>query len=1250
MSTTSPFIPDLSANTRAWTDATVLRLRNRVLCPACWKAPLVGGVCLTCGVEVHRASSTVWEASVAAADAMVRRQAVLDALPRRAVAYAQGPARLAPAPVSPVAPTPQTAPAAPARPQSSASLQSVLAVAGAGLFAVAAAVFAFVNPELSSGSVRGWILGVVAVLFNAGAWLLAKRGLRLSAEAIGALGVVFLGLVAITVAGQFDSDWQSFLVFSAGTLVVGSVMLVAARISRMRTWLWTSLLMLATVPASLGMAFADLTGSTLFSVGGFLGGAAASSGLVVLARRLSGAFGSPLAADTTALTVLQIIMGGVGLLFVPISAFAHPDTSALVVCAAFTVGGLIALASAGHPAGRFWSLCAGLFLAVAVVALSLVVDVQEEAAPVRAAVAAGVVLVGLVVLLPLRGAVWRVGYRIGALVLAVLAAWSVVSSALLLSAAQLSPLLEQLVEPFAKSVALPMDTVLGTAATPQGSVAIALQAAALAVLSASAWAASRFARGATRRWTVTFDCLAVSLGVLSVVTALWTPVLGVASPILALVCSAAVSLALIRLPGLRRASLGVRIPVLVAAHGLAGFAAVTSWHDAAQGVAVGVGVLGCLVLAAFAMPRSVRFVHAGLAYAYALVMFAATLGLMQIDGVPQLCLTSAIGSLGAIAASFLPRLRASLWQAVLVVTTVPFVIGVVQVLFERSLWTAVSTGAMFLLALTLLVRRRDGVGSTVRVLAAAMLVPSLAVVIVCVGAVLADSGAPIVLPLVATLVAVVLAADAQLGQAIGRHLRDAATGSLCRLAIEATALLTGAIAVALALSRVSAGMPTASLVLVILAIGAAGAARFGARRYGWWLALASGSGGLWCTLGSAGVTWVEPYLLPPLLLVAAVSFVLSARGRQVRPVYATSLLIAVAAMLVLLAASGTPWPALAAWRGYGMLGAAFGLTALGAVVRRSGRPTLAQLSAPTLGAAMLAAAAGPIQAVRFGTGAEGVATGDAPVVWLCLALGVVAAVPSIVAARVLTDALPQSSAESRALGRWLLAPAVAYIPFAAWTGIRRDWTVVGVMVAVLLALLVLLVVTSARQRRGATMLPPVWFVFLLAFVTAVVAWSPRDLRVECFSIPLGLALLAAGALHMRGSAAPSNGTLNSWPAQYSGSWALLAPGITVTVAASVIATFTDPQTWRAILVMGFALVAILVGASRRLAAPFVLGIVVLPVENVFVFLVQIGRGVQAMPWWITLALVGAVLLIIAMTYERRSSGDGSITARLRDLG
>ncbi|MDQ1528592.1 MAG: hypothetical protein QOH77_382, partial [Actinomycetota bacterium] len=80
-----------------------------------------------------------------------------------------------------------------------------------------------------------------------------------------------------------------------------------------------------------------------------------------------------------------------------------------------------------------------------------------------------------------------------------------------------------------------------------------------------------------------------------------------------------------------------------------------------------------------------------------------------------------------------------------------------------------------------------------------------------------------------------------------------------------------------------------------------------------------------------------------------------------------------------------------------------------------------------------------------------------------------------------------------------------------------------------------------------------------------------------------------------------------------------------------------------------ALVAILIGSLRKLGAPFVLGIIVLPLENITVFAVQVGHSIGAAPWWITLATAGAVLLVVAVTYERRDSGNRGVGARLRDL-
>jgi hypothetical protein len=172
--------------------------------------------------------------------------------------------------------------------------------------------------------------------------------------------------------------------------------------------------------------------------------------------------------------------------------------------------------------------------------------------------------------------------------------------------------------------------------------------------------------------------------------------------------------------------------------------------------------------------------------------------------------------------------------------------------------------------------------------------------------------------------------------------------------------------------------------------------------------------------------------------------------------------------------------------------------------------------------------------------------------------------------------------------------------------------------------------------------------FAAAWSAAVASWSARDLRVEAYSLPLGFALLAVGVIALWPQR-EERGTFWSWPIGFKGSWRLLAPGIVVIFLPSILATGTDPRTERAILVIVLALVAIMIGNLRRLAAPFILGIIVLPIENIMVFAVQVGRNIGAQPWWITLATAGAVLLVLAVSSERRVGQGKGAAARMRDL-
>ncbi|KDA07220.1 hypothetical protein DC31_01105 [Microbacterium sp. CH12i] len=747
------------------------------------------------------------------------------------------------------------------------------------------------------------------------------------------------------------------------------------------------------------------------------------------------------------------------------------------------------------------------------------------------------------------------------------------------------------------------------------------------------------------------DVAAILIASTAVVTLACLPVLPLPARLAIVLGSAAAVAAAMRwLPSVRDARSGIRTALQLGIHFAIGVGIIVSWRDAQVAPLVGIAVVAALALAGGTVSASIRFLHVGAGFAYALICIAQALALTELGSIAVLCLTTTVGLLGAIAVTFLRRVGARSWYAVLTVTTVPFAAGIVQVIFERSGWTALSTALMFALALSLLLTRRPGLNIILRTLAAGMLVPTIAVVVVCLGAqLLAVSGSPVTLPIIAAIVALVLPSTTLIRDALRQNGLRADAATAARLAIEASALLTGAIATGLALARDAAGLGTTFLVLVLLGVGAAASALFAHRRYGWWVAGAAITGALWCIWAMNSVDLLEAYLLPPALAATVVAAILTARGYRARGLFATGLAIAVLPSLGLLSLGRTDASTAAdvPWRALALLAAGAALLALGAWLGRF--PRMQILVLPTFVAAGLAAVVGPVQGVRIGVGADlAFAPGGlhgAGLFFACFGLAASAAIVMALAARGI-----RSTASDRARrSRWLYAPAVFALAAGTWSAIERDWGSIWLMWTLMVGILVLLVVAAIRAQR--TTLPPVWFLFAIAFVTAVVAWSPRDLRVEWFSLPLGGFLLVAGIAGMRQAKVGESDTrsLSNWPMNHRSSWAWLAPGLVTMMSASIVSTFTDPLTWRAILVMVLALAAIMVGAGRKLAAPFLLGMLVLPIENVFVFAVQIGRGVESMPWWITLAVIGAVLLIIAVTYERRTGQADTVAARVRDL-
>ncbi|MFC8800865.1 SCO7613 C-terminal domain-containing membrane protein [Promicromonospora sp. NPDC057138] len=709
-----------------------------------------------------------------------------------------------------------------------------------------------------------------------------------------------------------------------------------------------------------------------------------------------------------------------------------------------------------------------------------------------------------------------------------------------------------------------------------------------------------------------------------------------------------------------------------------------SWQSRPTVLAAAAVVVPLVLAARAALPRPAHAALVGGAYAYALVVGGVWLGWLGLDWVAAVCSVSAAASLTAAAVTVGTKVTRGEWFAVLGVTAVPFALGVLTVVTERTWWSAGAAAAMLLLELVLLLTRRAGLSPVVRVIAAGLVLPTAAVATVSAGAmVLPISGSPVLLPVIAAAVAVAAGGAPRVaGFLTGRLPDGGVVGRWVRGTLELSAVVTGAITVGLAYGRPSAGPDIAVAVLLLLAVGAGVVAREPDRTRVWWLAGGLATAAVWTALADGGVRLVEAYTLPPAVAAILVGTLLARRAALVagggggtgaagtsggtdapasgrrsrgwRLVAAGTVLALVPSVLTLALASG-PGNA----RAWTLL--VVGIVATLAIVGLRRWPLVSAgwaAHARTLlaGAALLASAGLAVESLQVAGHAAG-----SPGARFAIGLGWACAAGALSFVAV-TGARP--GAPSARLGRAIdlagHAPALLFLVVGAVANAEPSWGAIVTLWVLEVALLVLLVLVARRLLRGLTTGIPSWAVWLGALAAAIAAWSPRDLRVEVFSVPLGVGLVVAGCFalgeweaHTKvsgpGSARPPQRTLVGWPVGWTGSWALLGPGILALLGPSVLATFTDPQTWRAVLVVGVALAAVLVGSRRGLASPFLLGVWVLPVEVLVVFLTQLGTEISAVPWMLTLAAAGGVLLIIATLDERRTAGYGGAAAYLRDL-
>lgn len=1206
-----------------WGGRAAEYLRRRDICPRC-DAPLRHtDWCTNCRADLTGATaSQIRSQSDVAADAITARQSSIDALVTLPFPKATAAPRLPAA--AQVADSPQRdVVTPPQREGSQISVQSVLAVVGAALLAVAAIVFTFLNPDLTNFATRTTIIAITSAVFILGAWLLVRARLQFSAEAIGALGMVFVALDIWAFSHSAPREISPFVFAGIGTAFSSVVLIGIGALVRIRSWLWLGLLGLAIVPAWFGYAV-DTAWSAIV---GHLAVGFVALGAHEIARVLGRRMRSPLRADHWMATIVQLVAGCVVLVQLTLNESGSGAPRAAVIAAI----AVLAILGCRNQLARFWSFIAGSFVGLAAIVLVGQVTLADSNWLLTLIpLAAALVLATLAGLSRIRASDPR--SRISRRLLLIGGLTLLLGTSVL----EVGIAAVQFLAPYSNliSASQGLPAALGLAAAGCGTLAL--------------WALCP--RFVLPRLGNAALVLAECFGAFAVITvAGWIGLSPTLRVVVGLCCAVALSLALAYLRPLVSAATRIHVPLLVAVHLLALQAAILAWASPLLSEIGGGAVVVAWIAVTIAMPKVVRPIHTGIGFAYALIVFAHVLQLAHLDNVAILSVTAALASAVALVVTLLRRVPAPNWYAILIFTAVPFVIGVGDVLLVRSGWTALSTGVTFALALTLVLTTRPGLSQYLRAVAAALLVPALAVVIIDLGAqLLAVSASPITLPAIAIVVACVLPSTELIGAALLRRGHSVSDARLSRLWIEISTLVTAGLAVLLALVRAAAGLNTSLVVLLIIGVGAAATALITHRRYGWIVAAASWTGALWSFWGTLGVQVLEPYLLPPAIAAAIVGAICVVRKLPGVGLYAVGLACAAVPSLAVLAAAGnggqTPW------RSIGLLGGAIALLGLGAVLARRPRESrIRVLATPTLLVAILAAAGGAIQAVGVSSGRDMLwLHAHDPVMVTVLGLSILAMAIAAGAGRLLLT--PERVKLPR--WRWVYMPAMAWLVIGPITAVRAGWLSVWTLLVLTLVLLALMVATVVIARTRSVALPPVWFTFAAAWCVAVAGWSTRSLRVEAFSLPLGLALVAVGILVMLNtSTAPRRRSFSSWPVGFAGSWRLLAPGIVVTFLPSILATGTDPQTLRAILVIGLALIAILIGSLRKLGAPFVLGIIVLPLENITVFAAQIGQSqtISSTSWWITLATAGLVLVVIAVTYERRTTGERGVAARLRDL-
>ncbi|WP_175957211.1 SCO7613 C-terminal domain-containing membrane protein [Schaalia sp. Marseille-Q2122] len=183
--------------------------------------------------------------------------------------------------------------------------------------------------------------------------------------------------------------------------------------------------------------------------------------------------------------------------------------------------------------------------------------------------------------------------------------------------------------------------------------------------------------------------------------------------------------------------------------------------------------------------------------------------------------------------------------------------------------------------------------------------------------------------------------------------------------------------------------------------------------------------------------------------------------------------------------------------------------------------------------------------------------------------------------------------------------------------------------SVLAALTVVAVLTSLLRPFGEDTVRSVSLRALIAGILAALAGaysfmgslvSGMGAEIELFAVPLGITLLVAGLVAVRGE--------RRWR-----SWLTFGPALIALIVVPLAAEVATPTAWRIGLVTILVVTVIVIGARMSLQAPLLAGSIAAIIHAVIA--VRTALPNLVIPWWVWLSIAGVILVVVASTYEAR---------------